>query len=1224
MPSVALSILLPLILAGPAPETDRLSALLENVERTAKSMRAARWLWQLGELEGLTDAQDRKRILHSLERWSSRKTAPLPLRRMAARMLAARLHLKGDEQRARKIYDGLGVIRRWWLIGPFDNEGHRGYSAVYGPEKKVDLQATESGSQRSVRWRRAPEAYRDGLIKLHPLFSPRSKAAAYAFTILKIDRPTRVLLHLGSDDGCKLWINQSLILEDPGSHPLRAEQHVLGLTLPAGKNRVLLKVVQEQGSWGFSLAVTDPWGRPLPSLKVVSDREAIEKALAASPPPAPKKVEGQTTLTGWFLQQAEKNPENAEALAEAALALAYTGAGDRRQRRVEELVQQAVKHLDPADPAGVEIRLLLARSTEDDNRARQLLHQARRLDPARPEAPSRLGFIHHIRNQTEKALQFHRRALRAEPGFVPSRLEMAELLHGLGLYAQAEEVLDALLQRHPNAPEVLSTAANLYRRSGRLNKVSRLNQRLLKQRPNDQLILRSQFELSLEQGRTKAALKWMDRLLRLDPLRQGWWIERGDLLLHNHRLSEALNAYRRAVAVCPQEPLAIVREGLALQAQGRVNQALQRWRRALELAPGDRGLEKHIEFLQPKREAFYQPWRMNPQAVLQASGEVDEPAGSDAGALRLFDLTVVRLQKNATTSRYRQQLIRIMNPRGAELNRTFHIEYAPARQQVRILNSRVFRPDNTTDASVLVRDYSLSEPWYNLYYDVHDREITFPELAPGDLVELSYLVEDLGGQNMLGNYFGDMSLLQYSQPTRKAVYVLLAPADQTLHFNRPESARYQKTPGKDKTAVHLWEAQDLKALEPEPDMPGITETNSYLHVSTFESFQALGRWYAGQVSDQLVPGPEVKELAKELTRGLTQPLQKIRAIYRFVTDQTRYVGLEFGIHSYVPYQVSDVLMRKFGDCKDKSALLIALFGQVGIRAQMALVRMKRLGPVPRDPASLAVFNHAICYLPDFGLWLDGTAPFHDVTELPDQDQGTLALVIEEDGGRLVPIPTSRPERNRTDIRYQVRPARDGSAAIRSRVAVTGSVAPALRARFAGAAARRDVFEKTMNELFPGAKITSMDIENLKDPQHPLVTRAEFRAPAICRIEADAIEVPALVSPTKYQKIFSPFQQRRFDLLLAPPWSVEWTVQVAVPEGFQPVKLPAPDEVESDFGLARISFRQKEKEIAVRASFLLNQNRIRAADYPAFRRFLGEVDRILGTRLAFVGDRRASL
>jgi len=664
MPSVAITILLSVVLAGAPHAGDRLTSLLSNIERTAKSMRAARWLWQLGELEGLTDAPGRKLILRSLESLSNNRSAPLPLRRLAARMLARRLRARGDDSRARQVQDGLGLVRKWWLIGPFDNEGHQGYQAVYGPEKEVDLETTMPGSQQSVSWRPAPEGFSDGKIRLHPLFSPRSNVVAYAFTILSVNRPTRVLLHLGSDDGCKLWINQGLILEDPGSHPLRAEQHVLDLMLPAGNNRVLIKVVQEEGSWGFSFAVTDRKGRRIPSLKVMSDRASIQKALAGAPPPAVKKVKSQTTLTTWFIEQAGKKPENPEVLAEAALALAFTGASDRRKRRVEELVQQAQQHLDPADPAGVEIRLLLARSTEDDNLARHLLHQACRLDPARAEALSRLGFIHHIRNQTDKALRFHRMALAAEPGYLPSRLDTAELLHGLGLLGRAEKQLKVLLEGHPDAIEVLTTAANLYRRSGRTARAAELYQRLFELDRNDPLILRSLFELTLERGNLDAALGWMDRLLGLDPLRLEWWIERGDLLLHNHRSAEALDSYRRAMAICPREPMTLVREGLALQAQGRVDQALLRWRRALELAPQDRHLERHIESLQSKRETFYQAWRVDPRTLPKAPAAGAE---SDVGAIRLSDLSVVRLQKNATTARYRQQLIQIVNRRGAEL-----------------------------------------------------------------------------------------------------------------------------------------------------------------------------------------------------------------------------------------------------------------------------------------------------------------------------------------------------------------------------------------------------------------------------------------------------------------------------------------------------------------------------------------------------------------------------
>ena len=78
---------------------------------------------------------------------------------------------------------------------------------------------------------------------------------------------------------------------------------------------------------------------------------------------------------------------------------------------------------------------------------------------------------------------------------------------------------------------------------------------------------------------------------------------------------------------------------------------------------------------------------------------------------------------------------------------------------------------------------------------------------------------------------------------------------------------------------------------------------------------------------------------------------------------TRYVGLEFGIHGYKPYKVTQVLARRFGDCKDKASLMVALLREVGIDAELVLVRTRRGGRIDAEPASLAVFDHAIVYVP---------------------------------------------------------------------------------------------------------------------------------------------------------------------------------------------------------------------------------------------------------------------
>jgi hypothetical protein len=128
-----------------------------------------------------------------------------------------------------------------------------------------------------------------------------------------------------------------------------------------------------------------------------------------------------------------------------------------------------------------------------------------------------------------------------------------------------------------------------------------------------------------------------------------------------------------------------------------------------------------------------------------------------------------------------------------------------------------------------------------------------------------------------------------------------------------------------------------------------------------------------------------------------------------VEKNTRYVALEFGIHGYKPSRVDRVLARRFGDCKDKASLLHALLEVAGVDSRIVLLRMRQLGSIPPEPASLAVFNHAIVYVPALDWYLDGTAEFHGATELPISDRRASILVVEPDGkSRFTVTPEARP------------------------------------------------------------------------------------------------------------------------------------------------------------------------------------------------------------------------
>ncbi len=124
-----------------------------------------------------------------------------------------------------------------------------------------------------------------------------------------------------------------------------------------------------------------------------------------------------------------------------------------------------------------------------------------------------------------------------------------------------------------------------------------------------------------------------------------------------------------------------------------------------------------------------------------------------------------------------------------------------------------------------------------------------------------------------------------------------------------------------------------------------------------------------------------------------------------------------------------MLARRFGDCKDKAALMIALLREVGVPAELVLVRTRRGGHLDTEPASLAIFDHAIVYVPKLDRYLDGTAEFSGLTELPAQDQGVVVLRVGPRGSVLTQTPVLPSSDNHVERRWQVALEASGDARV---------------------------------------------------------------------------------------------------------------------------------------------------------------------------------------------------
>jgi len=177
---------------------------------------------------------------------------------------------QGKIEKADSIYASLGLIREWWLIGPFPNPDHRGFKVQYPPEREIRFDRSYRGKDgKRVRWFKH-SGPKDGRIDLVGPFkgvADTDSALAYGFCYVYSPVSQKVQMHIGSDDANILWLNGKKVHELHVHRPLRIDDDVFEATLEQGDNRLLVKITNGDLGWGFMVRITDSEGRPLKGIK---------------------------------------------------------------------------------------------------------------------------------------------------------------------------------------------------------------------------------------------------------------------------------------------------------------------------------------------------------------------------------------------------------------------------------------------------------------------------------------------------------------------------------------------------------------------------------------------------------------------------------------------------------------------------------------------------------------------------------------------------------------------------------------------------------------------------------------------------------------------------------------------------------------------------------------------------------------------------------------------
>jgi tetratricopeptide (TPR) repeat protein len=1169
------------------------------------------------------DPSEVEEILHDA---AGDATLTAPVRAYAGLLEAYARRRRGDLDGARARIARLGYVGSWMLVGPFENDGKIGLDVAYDPEKEQELPLNltrdyDGKARRPVRWRLLPPVSPYGWVDFGAFIRPADQACVYATTFVRdsgVKQASRVssrsvTVWAGAAGAMRLYWNGVEIVRDDKYRDLDPERFAATATLREGWNRLTAKVCGDERSPMISLRMAGADGAPDEHLEVDADpRHSTSQggavlALGKGVQPPPSRVEGPAQA---FERLAKSN--DPAALEQYAQYLGATGSDDPTEHRARELARRA------AEKAPTIERLLLAGEVaEGRNQRASWIDKAEALVSAghatrRETIEALLARAAYARGGVNwrDAIPYYERVLALDPDNVPATLAKVELYEEAGLRDTALALLEQALVQRPRSVGLLRATVAALRDEGRETEADEMAERYAALRFDDPAFARARIDLAIARRDEASASRWIDRLLATNPDSAGALQASAQAWARLGQPARAIAAYRGALDLAPEDTDMMRQLAGVYAIAGERGEQLRLLKRVLELMPQAKDVRDEVAHIVPAAPRPDEQYARPPEEFL-----VNRAApGAGQSRRSLVDLQVTTVFPNGLANRFHQVVYQPLTEAAAAESREYEFAYENDSQAVEVRAARVYRAGGRIDEAIESGAGAMEDdPAVSMYTSARSYYVRFPRLEPGDVVEIQFRVEDVAPRNEFADYFGEIAYMQGSERIGLSEYVLMTPKGRTFYFNEPHVPGLERSvEERGDQRIFTFRAQNVPPLEQETLQPPWSEVLGHVNVSTYKSWDDLGKWYWGLVRDQLVADDEVRRRAEALTQGLKDDRAKARAIYDYVVQKTRYVALEFGIHGFKPYRCAQIFARGFGDCKDKATLIVTMLGALGIKATPVVVRTANKGDIETTPASLAPFDHMIAYVPSLDLYLDGTAEYSGSLELPAMDRGALAMQVNGGSPKLVRLPDPPATASVSSHKVDATLALDGAAQVEWHEAVQGVEASEWRVRFHAESTRKQRVQQMIAGLLPGSEVTAVDAGDLEDVEQDVTLRVRGKVPQFARTEGDVLSVP-IGRREHMVRDYAPLSTRKLDLRMLAQWTTEddWTVRL--PPGAKVKSAPVSSKASGPFGSYEVEATSDANSLHVKTTVTLAKTRVAAADYPAFRAWCEQVDRALGQR-----------
>ena len=581
----------------------------------------------------------------------------------------------------------------------------------------------------------------------------------------------------------------------------------------------------------------------------------------------------------------------------------------------------------------------------------------------------------------------------------------------------------------------------------------------------------------------------------------------------------------------------------------------------------------------------------------------------NAGFVNLIDEAKQVIKSDGSWITTTRVTAKIFNERGRDIANV-HLPYNSAFEKIKILRARTIKKDGSV-VEVKSDDIREISPYsgYAMYSSVKMRVMIMPAVEDDCIIDYEWQVS--GKKSIMPPHFWMGWYYQSQEPTVLSRFTL-----EVLANSRFRNTSYNtkivpvQTPSKDgKMVTVVWEGRDFGEINPEPYMPPLSEICPWFELSSVNDWKDVAAWYWKLVEPQLKVTPEIQLAVADLTKDKPTQMDKAKAIYYWVEDKIRYVGLEFGAGAYEPHSAKAVFDNRYGDCKDQATLLVTMLSAAGMKAYPVLVPVGFRGETGKRLPSPGMFNHAIAMAEIDGkqVWMDTTAEVCPFNQLPEADRGLQVLVIKPTGGEFIQTPEYAVDENKTMQAVDIKLDADGGITSSVSWYSTGNEDLGARAtyKYAKPTEIKEGFESTVASVCPDATLNNYSVGDPFKRDEPLKISYDFQATGW----ANRTKKFLIFRPSLYQSVLSqtPFSKsdRKFDMVFASTSTNESETTISLPEGFKVEEIPPDVSLKGDFATYDRTYTLDGNTLKIAEKLVRKEARIPLARYAEAKKFYQE-------------------